>query len=87
MPTKTVFTGAQKAVAAFVVTLLTSATTALLTAVQAAGEGAGLGDLDTAAWLTVAVAVLASTGLTTGAVYSVRNTGKAPNYPPDEMGG
>lgn len=67
------FNGTQKAVAAFVVTLLTSAATSLLTALQAVGEGAGIGDLSTAAWLTVVIAVLASTGLTTGAVYTVTN--------------
>lgn len=66
----------QKAVAAFIVTLLTSTATALLTALQAVGDGATLGDLSQAAWLTVIIAVLASTGLTTGAVYGFANRPK-----------
>lgn len=66
----------QKALAAFVVSLLTSAATALLTALQAIGDSATLGDLSTAAWLTVIIAVLASTGLTTGAVYRFANKPK-----------
>lgn len=65
--------GTQKAIAAFVVTLLTSAATATLTALQAVGDGATLGDLSQAAWLTIGIAVLASTGLTTSAVYGVTN--------------
>lgn len=68
--------GKQKAVAAFVVSLLTSAATSLLTAVQSLDPGAGLADLDTAAWLTVIIAVLGSTGLTTGTVYAVTNRDK-----------
>lgn len=75
MPTSTAFPGAQKAVAALVVTLLTSGLTALLTALQALPDGAGIGDLDTSAWVTIVLAVLASTGLATGAVYGVRNKG------------
>lgn len=66
----------QKAVAAFIVSLLTSAATAMLTALQAVGDGATLGDLSQAAWLTIIIAVLASTGLTTGAVYQVANRPK-----------
>lgn len=67
------FKGTQKAVAAFVVSLLTSATTSLLTGLQALGDGASLADLDQAAWLTVVLAVLGATGLTTGTVYAVSN--------------
>lgn len=76
----TVFDGKQKAVAAFIVTLLATASTSLLTALQAVGDGATVGDLDTAAWLTIIVSVLASTGLTTGAVYSVTNRGEPEGY-------
>jgi len=68
--------GTQKAVAAFVVTLLTSALTSMLTALQASPDGAGLGDLDTSAWITIVLAVLTSTGLTTGTVYQVTNKDK-----------
>lgn len=67
------FTGTQKAVGAFVVTLLTTLATSLLTALQSVGDGAGIGDLDTAAWLTIIIAVLGSTGLVTGTVYGVTN--------------
>lgn len=74
------FDGKQKAIAAFVVTLLTTGATSLLTALQAVGDGATVGDLDTAAWLTIIVAVLASTGLTTGAVYTVTNRGEPEGY-------
>lgn len=65
--------GKQKAVAAFIVTLLTSALSAILVALQAAEPGTGLGDLDVTAWITITLAVLASTGLATGAVYGVEN--------------
>jgi len=78
MPTSKFLNGTQKAVAAFIVTLVTSALTAMLTAIQAAPEGSGLGDLDTAAWITIALAVLTSTGLATGAVYQVRNRPREP---------
>lgn len=74
------FDGKQKAIAAFVVTLLTTGATSLLTALQAVGDGATVGDLDTAAWLTIIVAVLASTGLTTGAVYTVTNRGEPEGF-------
>lgn len=74
------FSGTQKAVAAFVVTLLTTAATSLLTALQAAGDGATVGDLDTAAWLTIVIAVLGSTGLVTGSVYAVTNKNEPEGY-------
>ena len=70
----------QKAIAAAVVTFLTSLATSLLTALQAAGDGATLGDLSQSAWLTVIVAVLGSTGVVTGAVYAVPNRDNYAGY-------
>lgn len=78
-----VMTGPQKAVAAAVATFVTSGATALLTAVQASGDGAGLGDLNTAAWLTVIIAALVSTGLVGGATYAVPNVPAAISYDDD----
>ena len=77
---KELLSGKQKALAAFIVTLLTSAATSLLTALEASGDGATLGDLSQAAWLTIVVAVLGSTGVTTGSVYAVRNRSTSPKH-------
>lgn len=63
----------QKAVAAFVATLVVTFTGATTSALVAVGDGASFGDLSTVAWLTIAGAVVTSTGLVTGAVYGTAN--------------
>lgn len=71
------FEGRQKTVVAFVLSLVASAGTAILAALNAVGDGATLGDLDTAAWVSIVLAVVASTGLVTGSVYGVPNRHRA----------
>lgn len=65
--------GKQKAIAAYVATLLLATVTALATALTALPPGATLADLDTLAVLTICAAVLGSTGLTGALVYRVPN--------------
>lgn len=67
------FAGKQKMVASGIATFVLATATALLTALTAAGEGAGFGDLTTAAWLTVIIGVLSTTGAVSGATYAVGN--------------
>lgn len=66
--------GKQKALAAAVVGMVTSLLTAVLVALQALGDDATIGDLSQQAWITIALAVIASTGLSAGAVYRVPNS-------------
>lgn len=61
--------GKQKAVASFFASMILSFLTAFGTALAALPDGGGPGDLDALAWVTIAGAVVISTGLTTGAVY------------------
>lgn len=59
---------------------------AVLAGLNALGDGAALGDLDAAVWITATIAALTAFGGTGAAVYQVENKPKVvvPEYPPTQ---
>lgn len=68
--------GPQKAVWGAVVSAVIAFLSAVLAGLLAVGDGAGLGDLDTAVWITAVIAALTAAGGTGAAVYRTTNVPK-----------
>jgi hypothetical protein len=69
-------TGPQKAIWGATVSAVIAFLSAVLAGLLAVGDGATLGDLDTAVWITAIIAALTAAVGTGGTVYQVTNKPK-----------
>lgn len=70
-------TGPQKAIVGAIISSVIVFLTAVLTGLQALGDGAGLGDLTMEMWVAALIALLGSAGSVFGGVYYTTNKPKS----------